>query len=302
MDHNLLKRAKEVGVDVIEEVVVSNVIQEDEKVCGVELSRANNQKCFYGHVTIDATGRASVLSRRLRTTSRNARRSRLVAFKAHLEGSLGDKNVCEIYSYHGGYGGLSTIENGLSNLCFIVEAKSVKKRQCDPESVVQDIVMRNPRAAQTLAGTRVSGPWLSVALESFGKRNLSRASGLLAIGDAASFIDPFTGSGMLMALESGELAAGSIVRARNELGSTRGLNNLAADFAAEYGKQFRARLQFSGLLRRLAFKPRVAQMTIGFCSLSESFRIWVAQSTRPSGSTSGSTSGSNRHDSAVLGK
>jgi flavin-dependent dehydrogenase len=52
--------------------------------------------------------------------------------------------------------------------------------------------------------------WLAVSLESFGRHSPAPAVGLLAIGDAASFIDPFTGSGMLMALESGELVAGAI--------------------------------------------------------------------------------------------
>ena len=38
-------------------------------------------------------------------------------------------------------------------------------------------------------------------------KNLNPAPNLFAIGDAAAFIDPFTGSGMLMALESAEILA-----------------------------------------------------------------------------------------------
>ena len=34
--------------------------------------------------------------------------------------------------------------------------------------------------------------------------------GLLTIGDAAAFIDPFTGSGMLLAFESAKFAAESV--------------------------------------------------------------------------------------------
>lgn len=280
MDNNLLRRAKQVGVDVVENAVVSNVIQSEAVVQGVELSSANKHRRFFGHVTIDATGRASALTRRLKDAGQRTTKPRLVAFKAHFENTQGDKNVCEIYSYRGGYGGLSTIENGLSNLCFIVEARSVRAAHSDPGAVIRDTVLLNPRAEQTLNGARIVGPWLSVALENFGRQKVNHARGFLAIGDSAAFIDPFTGSGMLMALESGELVAGAIVRLRNEIGTMSGLNRLATSYAHEYGKRFNSRLRFCGMLRRVAFKPRVAQITIGVCSLSDSLRSWVAKSTR----------------------
>ncbi len=280
MDNNLLRRAKQVGVDVIENAVVSNLIKIDEVVKGVELSSANNHRRFYGHITIDATGRASVLTRRLKDPGQRTTKPRLVAFKAHFENTLGDKNVCEIYSYRGGYGGLSTIESRLSNLCFIVEAKSVRAVHSDPDLVMRNTVLLNPRASQTLKSARIVGPWLSVALEGFGRKKLNRKKGLLTIGDSAAFIDPFTGSGMLMALESGELAASAIVRSRSEIATSSGLKILSNYYSEEYAKRFNSRLRFSGMLRRVAFQPRVAQITIGVCGLSDSLRNWVAKSTR----------------------
>jgi flavin-dependent dehydrogenase len=294
MDHNLLARAKEVGAVVVEDAAVSRVIQDNHAVVGVELASTNNRQRFYGDVTIDATGRAAVLTRKVESSSRRTTKRKLVAFKAHLEDSRGDRKACEIYSYPGGYGGLSTIENGLSNLCFIVDANVVKAAHSDPDAVVRDNLKLNPRAAQTLSDARVTGSWLSVALESFGRQKVSQANGLLSIGDSAAFIDPFTGSGMLMALESGELVARSIVRLRNELSTNSGLNKLASSYADEYEKVFKGRLRFCGMLRRVAFKPRIAQLTITLCSVSDSFRSWVVRSTR--------ASGSDKHDSAVFGE
>jgi hypothetical protein len=101
----------------------------------------------------------------------------LVAFKAHLENAGGRAGVCEIYFYRGGYGGLSGVEKGLSNLCFIVAAGDVRARASDAERVMREIVMSNTRAAETLRGARVSSPWLAVALESFGRRSWFRATG-----------------------------------------------------------------------------------------------------------------------------
>jgi len=108
-----------------------------------------------------------------------------------------------------------------------------------------------------------------------------RTNVLVAVG-AAAFVDPFTGSGMLMALESGELAAHSIVRHRNKLLEEYGSRNLCDDYAREYGQKFDSRLRVCDLLRRVAFKPRLAQLAITLCGASDRFRHRLARATRSS--------------------
>ncbi|MDQ1559259.1 MAG: hypothetical protein QOD32_2319 [Pyrinomonadaceae bacterium] len=213
--------------------------------------------------------------------SPSSKRMPLVAFKAHLENVGGDEGVCEIYFYRGGYGGLSRVENGLSNLCFIVAAQDVRARASDAERVMREIVMSNARAAETLCGARVRSEWLAVALESFGRRELVPCEGLLTVGDAASFIDPFTGSGMLMALESGELAAACVGRALPTLRAGGMFAPLAEDYRARYRERFAARLRVCSWLRRAAFAPRLAtEAGIFVLGASERVRRVVARATR----------------------
>ena len=283
MDQNLLARAKRVGVDVLEDVSVTSPIETEKGVLGVRAKVGLNEREYRGLVTIDATGRSRALARRTRDShDRHASRSRLVAFKVHLTDTLAAKDVCEIYSYKHGYGGVSTIEEGLSNVCFIIDAVAVKRANSNPEVVVRESVMTNPRAAYTLRSAKPCTDWLSVALESFGRQRPSPVKGLLAIGDSAAFIDPFTGSGMLMALESGELVSSLIVRHRYKLESGDGLAELAADYTRAYRERFDSRLRVCRLLRRVAFRPALAQATISMFSVSERFRGWVARSTRSS--------------------
>ena len=187
--------------------------------------------------------------------------------------------VCEVYFYPGGYGGLSSIGGGLSNLCFIASAKDVRRFGSDPEAVMRSIVFRNSRAAETLAEARTLSEWLSVALESFGRHKLVPAEGLLTIGDAAAFIDPFTGSGMLMALESGAVAAQAIVDHRKSLRTS--FPELARQYRLSYGRAFNSRLRVSGLLRRAAFVPRLAEAAMFCFGASDRLRRKVAQATRP---------------------
>jgi len=278
MDDILLQRAGTLGVDILEHATVFDLIREEKVVCGIRARTNTDEYRLNSSLVIDATGRAGVLVRKATSTNSLHRRHKLVAFKAHITGAQNDPGACEIYSYPGGYGGLSGVENGFSNLCFIVEGRHVIDAHSSPDKVIEQIVMRNQRAAHTLKDAQVASEWLSVSLESFGRRQPGATPGLLAIGDSAAFIDPFTGSGMLMALESGRLVADVIVRQWNKLEPVK----LGEKYAREYRQTFDARLKVCGLLRRVAFKPTLAQLAITVCGSSERFRSWLVRATRSS--------------------
>src|SRR5262249_2272899 len=123
MDHHLLERAKTLGVSVLENSTVCGVVEDGCAVRGA-IVKAAGEREYGASVVVDATGRSRVLARK--TSSMHSVRPSLVAFKAHLGGTRATMTACEIYSYPGGYGGLSTVENGRSNLCFIIQAARVR--------------------------------------------------------------------------------------------------------------------------------------------------------------------------------
>jgi flavin-dependent dehydrogenase len=284
MDYQLLERAKSVGVVVWDEAHASGLIRDGETVRGIRVRVGDTTREAHALITIDATGRARALARHL-DPARATRRKNvkpLVAFKAHLEKARVADGACEIYFYQRGYGGLSAVEGGVSNLCFIVAARDVRRYGSDPELVLREVLMKNSRAAYTLAEAKAITPWLSVSLESFGRRTVVPAQGLLAVGDAAAFIDPFTGSGMLMALESGEVAAATIRRHLLRLRHGSGFELLARDYQTEYLRRFESRLRVSGLLRRAAFVPHLDEAAIFLFGASSHLRRKLARATRHS--------------------
>ncbi len=282
MDERLLRRASAAGAEVIEDAHVVDLLFERGQVEGVVVKHADRETSYRAPVTIDATGRTRALARRVPKSQSQPKphRASLVAFKAHLEGARVAPGACEIYFYRGGYGGLSSVENGRSNLCFIASARAVRECGADAEKVMRTIVCQNRRAAYALEHAQPCTPWLAVSLEGFGRHPISPTRGLLSIGDAASFIDPFTGSGMLMALESGELAAGVIA---NHLGPTQlgaGLANLETSYRAAYKAKFHSRLRICSIIRRAAFIPGLAQMAIEVFGASDYLRRRVSRATR----------------------
>lgn len=273
MDDVLLRRAQDCGVSVLEGASISEPLITQNSVAGVKLKFNGSDQEYRAPVTIDATGRARILTRKL--TQRRSK-PKLIAFKVHLRKTRVAPDACEIYFYPDGYGGLSTIEGDVSNLCFITSAEQVKLHHSDPETVMRETVMKNERAAYTLKKATPESEWLSASWESFGRQRPSPAKGLLAIGDSAAFIDPFTGSGMLMAFESGELASDVIIRHQNNLTS----DALGHEYTAAYTRKFDSRLRICGLLRRAAFKPRFAGLGIALFGVSEQLRSKIARATR----------------------
>jgi menaquinone-9 beta-reductase len=289
MDARLLARARESGVTVVEESSLAGLVLEGGRVCGVYLhAEGGEAREFRARVTLDATGRGRAVVRRAeRELGGEVKRSdgaHLVAFKAHLEGARGAAGACEIYFYPGGYGGLSPVEGGLSNLCFIARAGDVRARASNAERVLREVLMRNRRAATTLRDARARTRWLGVSLESFGRHEPAPFEGLLAVGDAAAFIDPFTGSGMLMALEGGELAARAVSR-----WLARGVEDFAAlaeEYRAGYAERFDSRLRLCGLLRRAALAPTaLAELSVIALGASAALRCRLARATRRAAGT-----------------
>jgi flavin-dependent dehydrogenase len=285
MDARLMTRAREAGVEVLEEAQATGLLFEGKRVRGVILKVDGQALEINSLVAVDATGRSRALARRVEREEKKSqgattKRSSLVAFKAHLENASGVDGHCEIYFYRGGYGGLSRVENGLSNLCFIASARDVRACGGDAMRVMREVLMKNRRAAHTLSSARAHAGWLAVALEGFGRRPLVPAAGLLSIGDAASFIDPFTGSGMLMALESGELAAQTIIRHLPALRRDERFDEAASRYGALYNQVFGARLRVCALMRRAAFVPRFAETLIFALGASAPARRYLARRTR----------------------
>ena len=283
MDERLLRRAAEAGATILEDAHVIKLLFDKDRVVGATLKRGGKEETYQSQFTLDATGRSRTLARvveRIHSTSAQSQRAPMVAFKAHLRNIHVAPGACEIYFYPGGYGGLNNIEAGLSNLCFIVNARDVRARNSDPGRVMRDVVFQNQRAAYTLGPAQVQSEWLAVSLERFGRRSASPAKGLLAIGDAASFIDPFTGSGMLMALESGDLAARAISEG---LRQARDVSwEIGATYESSYNRQFNSRLRLCSMMRRAAFVPGLADVAIRVFGASETLRRRVTRATRSS--------------------
>ena len=223
-------------------------------------------------VAIDATGRGRYLARNFDAKSSLSKPGQ-VAFKAHVRHAQIEPGSCEIFSYPGGYGGCSAIEGGLSNLCFIVASELVRDIGNDPYMIFSSVLLKNQRAAQVLAKVTVEGEWITVPIAGYGSTDPAPAGGVFAVGDAAAFIDPFTGSGISMALQSSKLLV-------DALESNVDIAVMRKVYRQSHDAAFRRRLALCRRLRGLSRSPKLADIAIASLARSSAVTRSLARLTR----------------------
>lgn len=126
---------------------------------------------------------------------------RLFGFKAHFRGPVTD--AVELYFFNGCYVGVNPAGSGTTNVCGIAPENVMRTYTFDYD----ELVASSQPLRERLAPLERSMKWLSVGPLRF--ENCFRgevAPDVYCAGDALSFVDPFTGSGMLAALRTGSLA------------------------------------------------------------------------------------------------
>lgn len=294
-DQILFDRARASGATCLEGVAVNGCAFDDGgpgRVVALSL-REGARISFSAPVIIDASGRNSRLMVDKRERVAGRRGSRLYALKAHFKGIEGIDDQVELYFFPQGYGGFSPVEDGLVNLCFIVGEHALRNAGGDPSRVVQDTLMNNPLARERLQGAEAEGKWHSAGPLTFGRRRLAR-DGVIAIGDASGMIDPFTGTGVQMALRTGEMAAEAILKTMGTVhpASTSGdfdggrqrqatlVDLVLACYARQYESEFYKRLRVAGLLRIAAFSPATAGVVAGVLTRMPRLTNLVLRATR----------------------
>jgi flavin-dependent dehydrogenase len=162
------------------------------------------------------------------------RGSRLFGFKAHFTGPADD--AVELYFWRGCYVGLNTVEGGVTNVCGLAPESALTALGFDIDALVDGYAPLRER----LTPLERSFDWMHTGPLVFGNR-LASVPTFYPAGDALSFVDPFTGSGLLAAVLTGSLAGECAARGV-------GVEAYMARCEAALGRAFR----FSSGLRRLA--------------------------------------------------
>jgi flavin-dependent dehydrogenase len=205
LDALLLDRARQAGVDVREGAHVRDLLRERGRVCGVVATIDGQREVIRAPLTIGADGRHSLVCRALdlASTPRWPRRTGLVA---HYRGVRGLDAWGEMHVARHSYAGLAPLEHGLTNVAFVAPSQAIASRVGTIDDFFAQGLAAIPALAAKLQGAERAGAIRGVGPMAHHARHVA-GDGVLLVGDAAGFLDPFTGDGIYDALQGALLAA-----------------------------------------------------------------------------------------------
>ena len=204
LDATLLRAAGAAGTEIIEGAQVTALLRRRGAIAGVVARTSDGSEHHYAaRVVVGADGLGSVVARRagLRRHGWLAR----MAFVAHVRDVAGMGMTAELHVGSAGYVGLNPLGGGLTNVALVVPAQLLGQVHGDVTGFFERQLAACPGVAGRVDTRRiareimVTGPFDAMCRRSV-------ADGLLLVGDAADFFDPFTGEGICAALTGAALA------------------------------------------------------------------------------------------------
>jgi flavin-dependent dehydrogenase len=168
-------------------------------------------------LVIGADGVHSTIARRLRLAVPSPRLRR-IAIVAHMRGVAGMGAYGEMHVSPLGYAGLAPHSADLANVSIVVPIEE-GRRPAGGRRGVGDYFLSHlaayPHLAERLQGAEiVAGPWTTSGLAGRVRRRVD--DGLLLIGDAGGYYDPFTGEGLYRGMRAAQLACDTASSALDE--------------------------------------------------------------------------------------
>jgi flavin-dependent dehydrogenase len=153
----------------------------------------------------------------LRGHARPADPQRWVAFKMYFRLAPGQAaelaRASELMLYPGGYGGIQPVEDGIANLCCVVQQKHLARGGHRWENFLAKMQQDVPHLAMRLAGAEplLAKP-IAITHIPYGYIRATTENGLYCIGDQAAVIPSFTGDGISIALHTARCAVAAYLR------------------------------------------------------------------------------------------
>lgn len=259
-DHWLFQIAQQEGVEVFQNSEVNSVSYHDDQ---FEFSTLQGK--FSTDVIIGSFGKRSRLDKTMKR-SFIKKRSPYIGVKYHLR-THHPANLIALHNFKDGYCGISNVENGITNLCYLSHSDNLKKTG-NIKAMEEQVLYKNP----LLKNIFLHAEFLFAAPETINEISFETkepvSNHVLMCGDAAGMITPLCGNGMAMAIHSSKLLSELVVEFCNNPSFTR--SALEKRYEAAWSQQFATRLWIGRQLQHLFGSNFASNLAVG-----------LAQRTRP---------------------
>jgi len=182
-------------------------------------------------------------------------RSPFVGVKTHLKGEFPDDMVA-LHNFEGGYCGVSQVENGNLNVCYLANYKSFQQHR-NIDVFRQEVLYKNPHLENIFENSDpVFEHPLTISQISFSDKTRVE-NHMLMSGDAAGMIHPLCGNGMAMAIHSAKIVSELLVDYFNKKISRP---ELELAYSRQWKKEFSRRIATGRVLQTFFGRDTLARI------------------------------------------
>jgi menaquinone-9 beta-reductase len=256
LDNLFLKRLKSIGIEVLEEHSVDDFIFDSGNVAGVKVRDSENKNLeLSAKVVIDAGGRNAVSLRRLNLKN-NIKGEGKIAIAAHWKNIRLPQAYCYMHVGDPGYTGIAQVGRDSVNAVMIASTSKVKGQNI--AEFYKNGIYKNTKRRKLLAGAELAEEPRTVESLAFSVK-APQCGGLVLVGDASGFIDPFTGEGIYLSLRSAQLAAQTLDSAFQKQDFSK---NKLAEYDQARSKEFSAKFTLSRILQKVIYNRRFCDLVV----------------------------------------
>lgn len=185
-------------------------------------------------------------------------RSPFLAVKAHYSGAL-ERDTVGLHNFRGGYCGVSGIEDGKINICYLADYHTFKRYK-DINTYQQNVLYQNKHLKNIFERSKLlfETP-ITVSQLSFGTKE-AVTDHILMIGDTAGLIHPLCGNGMGMAIHSAKICSELLIQYFS--GTIKSKLLLEKLYTSAWNQQFKPRFTMGNLLSALLQKEKWTEIAI----------------------------------------
>lgn len=250
LDNALYERAVQVGVEFIHDKVTAIEISSNNKIIHTKNHQIEAQLILAAH------GKRALIDKLLNRKF-IAHKTPWVGIKAHFEVPDFDTSIVELHNFHGGYCGISQVENKRINLCALVHTDVFKKYSSITDFVANEMTKNRFVSDFLREANSVFEDYLAISQISF-QQKTKYEEGILFIGDTAGLIHPLCGNGMAMAIHSAKIASTHVINYMIH----NNFDLLAANYKEEWRKTFQHRMKVGAVLQALLLKPKLTNIAM----------------------------------------
>ena len=257
LDALMADTAVELGVHLVHDTVKDVQFNHNQS-----LVKTLNHQEFTADYVLGAYGKRSGLDI---TLSRKfiQKKSAWLGVKAHYKTDFPD-NLVALHNFNGGYCGLSKVETGHVNACYLADYASFKKYK-NIEEYQQKVLYKNKALKHFFENAEMifEAP-VTISQISFDKKE-PVVNHIFMIGDSAGLIHPLCGNGMAMAIHSAKIISSLLAKQKS---NTYTRTALEQHYTNAWNGAFKKRLKMGRWIQNALQHKRLTRMGVSAISTS----------------------------------